>query len=326
MIECQRWPARIGWATSWMLLLAACVLGPRPALAQSSFPSIPIWARPGRIAADTSLVESARSITVRWLRDPDAEARRAFGGYRLYRVYNSPDSSRMQLIRRFSVQEGDSLFLWHFARITSATPIDQRIATFVDPDSNGSFQKRCRVVDRFGRCVSRGDSIFVLVAPPGPHDGFRTWYAITYEERNTQDLNFIDLYVRDPTCTLPDTTQCPNLNNKLHNLTGPVEATPGPTQNLQTVAVVPNPFRAHEAWDQAGGNEVHFINLPADARIRVYSVSGDLVRELRHQDPVRDFEVWDLKNEKGEDVASGIYVYRVESANFAHQSRFVVIR
>jgi hypothetical protein len=182
------------------------------------------------------------------------------------------------------------------------------------------------VVDEFGRCVSQRDSIFVLMAPPGPHNGFRNWYSITYEARNVSDNLYEDMFVKDPSCTDPDTTRCLNLNNKLRNLVGPFEPTPGPTANLNAVSVVPNPFRAAEAWDQPGGNEVQFINLPAEARIRIYTLAGDLVRDLRHSDPARDFERWDLKNGRGEDVVSGIYVYRVESGVFTHQSRFVVIR
>jgi hypothetical protein len=105
-----------------------------------------------------------------------------------------------------------------------------------------------------------------------------------------------------------------------------LEPTAGPTANLEHVAVVPNPYRATEAWDSPTGHEVHFINLPAKALIRIYTVSGDLVATLDHNDTVRDFERWDLKNQNGQDVASGIYMYRVESGSLAFQHRFVVIR
>jgi hypothetical protein len=58
----------------------------------------------------------------------------------------------------------------------------------------------------------------------------------------------------------------------------------------------------------------------------IYTVAGDLVRELDHNDPVRDFERWDLKNGNGQDVASGIYMFRVTSGSFHRQNRFIVIR
>jgi len=327
MIEMWRRPAPPGRAILRSFLFTIVLLLPATAFAQSGFPDIPVWSYPGAYqAGPDSIAERGRTITVRWLRDPAAEQRRDFGGYRIYRVQNSPDSSQMTLLRRFSVQPGDSVFLWHFPKINGSTPLDQRVATFVDPDSSGNFVKRCRVIDEFGRCVSLRDSIWVLMTPPGPHNGFRTWYSITYEGRNINDNNYEDLFVKDPACTNPDTALCVNLNNKLANLTGPVEPTAGPSENLQQVSVVPNPFRANEAWDTNGANEVHFINLPSEARIRIYTIAGDLVADLQHNDTVRDFARWDLKNGNGQDVVSGIYVYRVESGVFTHQSRFIVIR
>ena len=304
-----------------------------PAAAQNGFPKIPVWAFPGAYQnAPDSIRQQPRTITLRWLRDPAAESRPDFGGYRIYRVQNAPDTSRMTLIRRFSVNANDSLFMWHFPNIDASTPLSGRVATFVDPDSSGAFFKRCREVDHLGRCLTRGDSIIVLLAPPGPHDGFRTWYAITYEARNFTGGNssdFLDLFLPDTVnCPTPGSpTSCPNLNHKALNLTTTaVEPTQGPTQNLETVSVVPNPFRASEAWDRPGGNEIHFINLPAQARILIYTSSGDLVREIEHSDTVRDFAVWDLKNGSGQDVSSGIYMYRVVSGAFARQNRLVVIR
>jgi hypothetical protein len=212
-------------------------------------------------------------------------------------------------------------------------PAYDSVVTFVDPDSSGSFEKVCRDLDEFGRCLSPGDSVWALVPPTGPHDGFRTWYSVTYEGKNTVDNNYADLFVPDTsdgyancgTVGVPST--CPNLNNKLANIMAePVEPTGGPTPDLLAVSVVPNPFRAAARWDRPDGNEVHFINLPSQAKIRIYSVSGDLVRELIHNDTVYDFERWDLKNASGKDVASGIYMYRVEAGSFTAQNRFIVIR
>src|SRR5262249_6144261 len=119
---------------------------------------------------------------------------------------------------------------------------------------------------------------------------------------------------------------CPNLNHKLRNLAGPVEPTGGPTPNLEHVLVVPNPYRGSEVWDPPGQGEVHFINLPSRSKIRIFTAAGDLVREIQHDDSIRDFERWDLKNGSGQRVASGIYVYRVESGSFHFQSRLVVVR
>lgn len=323
------------------------------AAAQARFPDIPVWTFPGAFQDSTlilprgctrapladSIRQQARTLTVRFLRDRVAESRPDFGGYRIYRVQNTPDTSRMILIRRFSVNRGAEN-TWHFATVDGSlqfrcgtTLSTDSVITFVDPDSNGAFFKVCRRVDHLGRCLSPGDSVFRIVAPPGPHDGFRTWYSVTYEAFNTLDNNFEDLFVPDTLdgyarCGTPGVPgTCPNLNHKARNMTeAPVEPTAGPTPDLERVAVIPNPFRADEAWDLPNGNEVHFINLPPGATIKVYDLSGGLVRELEHRDSVRDFERWDLKNQSGRDVASGIYIYRVVSGTFSFQHRFVVIR
>ena len=354
-----------------LLVVSACLaLGAAEGRAQAgnTFPHISLWAMPGAFQDSTlvdssrcvgsfrgpladSLVERPRTLTLRWLRDRRAEARPDFGGYRIYRVTNELDSTRMVLIRRFSLNSASDR-AWRMSRVnpntldfvcpavfdsagnvTGGALAYDSVATFVDPDSNGNYIKVCRVVNQSGQCLSIGDSVVVLVPPPGPHDGVRTWYAITYERKNTISNDYEDLFVPDTLdayarCSRPgDPTSCPNLNHKLANvIAAPVEATGGPAANLERVRVVPNPYRGREAWESGGVSEVHFLNLPPRATIAIYTVAGDLVRELAHADDVRDFERWDLRNADGRDVSSGIYVYRVESDAFSFQSRFVVIR
>jgi hypothetical protein len=360
-------PCRTFFTTA--LLALALVAGARSAAAQVQcypnavlpFPHIDLCAFPGHFQ-DSTLVQpyrclgsfagpltdsiraDARSISLRFKRDRRAEARPDFGGYRIYRVTNQPDTARMVLIRRFSRNLGDER-TWNFS-VVDSTPtsasymqficggqvVHDSIVTFVDPDSNGSYQKRCKVVDADGRCMTPNDSIMVLVAPPGPHDGFRTWYAVTYEAYNSRENTYEDLFVPDTSdwsaCGTPGLANtCPNQNRKETNLTQVyVEPSGGPTANLERVGVVPNPFRGRAPWDPSANNELHFINLPKVATIRVYTLAGDLVTVLNHNDPVRDFERWNLRNADGKEVASGIYMYRVESSTFSHQDRFIVIR
>ena len=101
------------------------------------------------------------------------------------------------------------------------------------------------------------------------------------------------------------------------------------TANLTTVAVVPNPLpREREVWDQIGGHEVHFINLPTAAKIRIYTVALE-VWWRSCITPIRcatSRALGSLKNGRGQDVSSGIYIYRVEAVNFFRRDRFIVIR
>jgi hypothetical protein len=162
---------------------------------------------------------------------------------------------------------------------------------------------------------------------------------VTYEQFNSGlEGTFDEILVPDTLdsfarCTNPaDRLTCPNLNNKLANITEAVEPTGGDSPDLEKVLVVPNPYRAAEDWDAPGSHDIHFVNLPERARIQVYTVAGDLVTTLDHvgrppgTTTTRDFERWNLKNAHGHDVAAGIYVYRVTSDTFAFQGRFIVIR
>lgn len=349
---------------SALALVAGAGVGARvSAQGASPFPSIRAWAFPGAWQDSTlinptrcagsfkgpladSVRQQPRSLTLRFLRDRRAEARPDFGGYRIYRMTATTDTTRAVLLRRMSINTGGELssgldLTWHLSRLDTTSmqykcnnqTVHDSVVTFVDPDSSGNYQKKCRRRNPLtDQCLSPGDSAFVLVSPAGPHDGFLTWYAITYEKLNTSDTDYEDLFIPDTLdnfarCGDPlNRNTCPNLNSKLRNLVGPVEPTGGPTTDLETVRAVPNPYRGNEVWDQPGNGEVHFINVPTRATIKIYTVAGDLVRQIEHDDSVRDFARWDLRSGAGKEVASGIYIYRIEAGTFSFQNRLVVIR
>ncbi len=292
---------------------------PKPAV-----PSLYVRAFSGVPASSGADSSVSRKTTVRWLRDRQAEARSDFGGYRIYRQYTEPDTVNMDLVRRFA--RTDTL-LWHF-------PTTQEVLQFVDPDSSGNLVKVCRIIDDLGRCVSVGDSVYAIVAPPGPHDGFAAYYTVVLGSvdqtlRETGDMfvpDTLDAYARCATPGVPNS--CPNLNGKYQNLIDqPVFVSGAPTANVENVYVVPNPYRGTERWDQSGSSRVQFFNLPARVTVKVFTMAGDLVRELDHDDPLSGNLSWNLKNADGQDVASGIYLFHVVSSQgFEQKGHFVVIR
>jgi len=318
-------------------------LGARPAHAQ--FPKIEFRAFAGVPSASGEDSTVSRTVTVQWVRDRAAEARPDFGGYRIYRQTTVRDTTNMELLRRFAVvgrSPGDTLangdpnpstyshrdtLLWHF-------PDNQDTLQFVDPDSAGSLIKRCRLLSPSGQCASPGDSVFVLDPPPGPHDGYAVYYTIVYGALDQTLHETAEMFVPDTLdnyarCNVPgQPTSCPNLNGKLTNLMeNPVFVTSPATSNLQSVIVVPNPFRGADRWDQPGVSRVQFQNLPAQATVRVYTISGDLVAELDKTDPQTGSLDWNLQNGDGQDVASGIYMYHVKSSQgYESKGHFVIIR
>ena len=109
--------------------------------------------------------------------------------------------------------------------------------------------------------------------------------------------------------------------------------------------VVPNPYRGRAEWDltpnatDPTGTHVDFFNLPADwKRLRIYTVSGDLVQEIEPGDvqtnnrPQRetadDGEAsWNLVSRNGQDIVSGIYIFSVDSPSQGiKRGKFIVIR
>ena len=100
------------------------------------------------------------------------------------------------------------------------------------------------------------------------------------------------------------------------------------------VWVVPNPFRASEAWQRPAvlGDQltrhIDFMGLPrARATIKIWTVAGDWVASIEHDGTHGDGEAaWNLVSRNGQEVESGIYLFTVDSP-LGHQiGRFVVIR
>lgn len=111
------------------------------------------------------------------------------------------------------------------------------------------------------------------------------------------------------------------------------------------VAVVPNPYRTDRSYTlENGGYEglttsweetkrlVKFINLPERCTIKIYSLAGDLVRTVEHDGSggTGGFAVGDrnveLVSESNRALASGIYIFTVESPYGIQTGKFVIIR
>ncbi len=113
---------------------------------------------------------------------------------------------------------------------------------------------------------------------------------------------------------------------------GPVAAEP-----IQEVLVVPNPYRIdqnyfEQGWESGQGDtqrRIDFTNLPEKCTIRIYTLAGDLVATLEHdyptRSPVRHSESWNMISRNIQAIASGIYLFAVESEQGKHIGKFTIV-
>src|SRR4029077_9821652 len=71
--------------------------------------------------------------------------------------------------------------------------------------------------------------------------------------------------------------------------------------------VFPNPWRS----DKHTGKSITFDHLPLGSVVKIFTVSGHLVRELTPGTDPTSVQ-WDVKNDSGDKVASGIYLYLIK--------------
>jgi hypothetical protein len=98
--------------------------------------------------------------------------------------------------------------------------------------------------------------------------------------------------------------------------------------NLARVHTVPDPYYVTNALEATANTKVlKFVNLPAQAIVRIYSLSGVLVNVLTHNDVTGGGDLtWNLRNRNNQFVASGVYFYHVETPDGqAKVGRFTVV-
>ncbi|MBI3586584.1 MAG: hypothetical protein HY088_05600 [Ignavibacteriales bacterium] len=173
--------------------------------------------------------------------------------------------------------------------------------------------------------------------------GFNT--GLQYDYRDVGLLNNVEYYYTLTTYSKPDhTINFPSQETSLRvNARTVVPGVP-PPQTVGEVAVVPNPYRGdiayssyNPSWEKPQGSRpwwmeqdrrIQFINLPERCEIRIYTLAGDLVNTIRHENSIKGFEDWNLTSSVGQAIASGIYLFTVEDLNngTAQVGKFVVIK
>ena len=91
-------------------------------------------------------------------------------------------------------------------------------------------------------------------------------------------------------------------------------STAGGEDRLQAIRAVPNPYYLASSYDNSvTERRMRFTNLPSDATIKIYNLTGDLVATVDREQPEYSWEDWNVETSFGIPVASGIYIYVVDS-------------
>lgn len=83
-------------------------------------------------------------------------------------------------------------------------------------------------------------------------------------------------------------------------------------ESLDMINVVPNPYYAFSSYETSRLDaRVKITNLPDVCTIKIYNVSGKLIRTFKKDNPITSID-WDMKNNKGIPIASGVYLIHVD--------------
>ncbi|MEA1875327.1 MAG: hypothetical protein U9N86_00550, partial [Bacteroidota bacterium] len=82
---------------------------------------------------------------------------------------------------------------------------------------------------------------------------------------------------------------------------------------LDLIRVVPNPYYGYSSYELSQlSNMVKVTNLPMTCTVSIYSLNGNLIRRFT-KDSDQTFLEWDIKNQYGIPIASGVYIFHIDA-------------
>lgn len=104
---------------------------------------------------------------------------------------------------------------------------------------------------------------------------------------------------------------------------------------LEKIKVVPNPYVATAGWEQKnpyasgrGPRSIHFTHLPPKCTIRIFTINGELIDIIEHDNPLNDGTAeWKMLTKDKLNVAYGVYVFNVDAPGIGQKTgKFAIIK
>ncbi len=178
--------------------------------------------------------------------------------------------------------------------------------------------------------------------PPPPGDQAGTFAYSDYDIINGFDYIYsVQAYTPDISDPIPLGVIQSNIlaSAKTISPANPVAST------LDHVKVVPNPYSGSARWNNSMPSDnnpwqhrLQFTNLPADATVKIFTLDGDFIDEVRASQTVRrtldetfkgadSVAEWDLITRHNQEAAPGLYIYVVDSPSLGTKiGKFVIIQ
>lgn len=158
--------------------------------------------------------------------------------------------------------------------------------------------------------LNRGSAIGGLI--DSIHDGHE-WFVKGYTGHGTAPYYNVFYLTGDPPERRTDTTYTLN------------------------VKVVPNPYIITNRWEvDKYERRIAFTRLPAKCTIRIFTMAGNLVRVIEHNDTRTEpnaqplelggTEYWDILNVHDQLVSSGVYIFHIQSPVGEQIGKFAIIQ
>jgi hypothetical protein len=167
--------------------------------------------------------------------------------------------------------------------------------------------------------------------------GFTYYYVVTCFDRGyfrgMTEFNKRDNFICDED---PSNPADPDNPLPCEDVAKVITMTVSAGTDMKLIFAVPNPYRTgtsadtHPFYHNYPDRSIKFFNVPKEADIKIYTVSGDLIWEAHHSSPTGEDGIvtWDVKNQRGQEVGSGVYVYRCTNSADGSDAygKIVVIR
>jgi len=98
--------------------------------------------------------------------------------------------------------------------------------------------------------------------------------------------------------------------------------------DLNDAHAYPVPWKPNDGKDETGTEEdgITFADLSAEGVIKIYTISGELVKRYDYKPGDEGEWIWDVETSNGERVFSGVYIYYIKNEKEHKTGRLIVIR